>query len=202
MTSTDQRTCSFQPLRNIIHNFPTYARTPHSPYDRRPDARVITIADLEAAIRDFYPQGLASQATRAANAAVSSLAEQQVAQPGSNSTEGERSLNGVPDERVTLCLRRLQGTRTVLTKTFKVAPGNLLFAVFRKACERLRLPENSVVFVHDGAILCGRREARTLASGPGCRSVQVFAVCKKDWACKQREAARRGFVSWMLLGLL
>lgn len=155
---------------------------------------MITIVDLEEAIRDFFPQGLASQATRAANAAVSSLAEEPATQPGSNSAEG-RSLDGEPDERVTLCLRRLQGTRTVLRKTFKVAPGNLLFAVFRKACDRLHLPEGSVVFVHDGAILCGRREARTLASGPGCRSVQVFAVCKKDWACKQREAARRGFVS-------
>lgn len=158
---------------------------------------MITIADLEEAIRDFFPQGLASQATRAANAAVSSLAEGQALRPGSNTVEGGSLEGGVPDERVTLCLRRLQGTRTVLRKTFKVAPGNLLFAVFRKACDRLRLPEGSVVFVHDGAILSGRREAGTLASGPGCQSVQVFAVCKKDWACKQREAARRGFVSFM-----
>lgn len=158
---------------------------------------MITVADLEDAIRDFFPQGLASQATRVATAAVSSLAEDQAVRSGYNTFEGGVPLDGgAPDERVTLCLRRLQGTRTVLRKTFKVAPGNLLFAVFRKACDRLRLPEGSVVFVHDGVILSGRREARTLASGPGCRPVQVFAVCKKDWACKQREAARRGFVSY------
>ena len=155
---------------------------------------MITIVDLEESIRDFFPQAFASQATRAANAAVLSLAEEQAIRSGSNTVEG-RSLDGAPDDKVTLCLRRLQGTRTVLRKTFKVAPGSLLFAVFRKACDRLRLPEGSVVFVHDGAILSGRREAGTLAYGPGCRSVQVFAVCKKDWACKQREAARRGFVS-------
>lgn len=94
-----------------------------------------------------------------------------------------------------LCVRRLRGTRTLLKKMFRVPPGSLLFAVFSKACERLRIREDNVLFVHNGAVLSGRREARTLMSGPEYRSVQVFAVCKKAWACKQRGEARRGFVS-------
>jgi len=154
----------------------------------RPDTRVITIVDLDGGIRDVFPEGLAVEATRAGKEAMSTLS----GEPLAPLADGE-----VADDHVRLCVRRLQGTRTLLRKTFRVSPGSLLFAVFTKACERLRIKETSVIFVHDGTVLSGRRQAGTLVCGATTRrrTVQVFAVCKRAWACKQRAAARRGLVS-------
>lgn len=164
---------------------------PCRPQDSRPDLGVITIVDIEGGIRQVFPNRLALALTSVAKNAMSSMVEASAGQPKASSVEGSLS-DGVPDKMVRLCVRRLQGTRTLLRKNFKVAPSSLLYVVFSKACERLRLREGSVVFVHDGVILSGRREARTLVLGAGCRSVHVFAVCKTAWACKQRAAARRG----------
>lgn len=149
---------------------------------------MITIADLEGGIRDVFPERLASELTRVAEDAVARLVDHSV----------ERSKTNAPEEgveMVRLCVRRLQGARTLLRKTFKVAPRSLLFAVFSKSCDRLHIREGSVVFVHDGITLSGRLEAGTLMFGAGTRPVQIFAVCMKAWASKQREAARRGHVS-------
>lgn len=153
----------------------------------RPDS-VITMVDLDASIRDVFPQGLAAQATCAGEEAVSAVTGETAAPPAG----GEPA-----DDRVRVCVRWLQGTHTLLRKTFRVPPGILLSTVFTKACEKLRVEEASVVFVHDGAVLSGWRQAGTLSCGAaaGRRTVQVFAVCKWAWACKQRAAARRGLVS-------
>lgn len=102
---------------------------------------------------------------------------------------------GLPSNEVRVCVRRLQGTRTLLKKTFKVAPQCLLYTLFERACDRLRIRESSVVFVHDGVVLSGRRDAATLGFKTGSPAVQTFAVCKTAWACKQRGAARKGLVS-------
>lgn len=149
---------------------------------------MITIVDLDGGIRDVFPEGLAVEATRAGKEAVSALSGETAAP----SAGGESA-----DDQVRLCVRRLQGTRTLLRKTFRVPPGSLLFTVFTKACERLHIKQASVIFVHDGAILSGWRQVGTLSCGAaaGRRTVQVFAVCKRAWACKQRAAARRGLVS-------
>lgn len=148
----------------------------------RADTRVITIVDLEGGIRDVFPEELAKEAARAGNEALVTLS-------GGPAADGEPA-----DGQVRLCVRRLQGTRTLLRKNFRVSPGSLLFTVFTRACERLRIKESNVIFVHDGVILSGRQNAGTLLL-TGRRTVQVFAVCKRAWACKQRAAARRGLVS-------
>eukprot|EP00752_Nemacystus_decipiens_P010174 g9067.t1 len=153
---------------------------------RRVDTRVITIVDLEGGIRDVFPEGLAAEVTLAGKETISALSGRP-ALP-SSADDGESA-----DAQVRLCVRRLQGTRTLLRKHFRVSPGSLLFTVFSRACERLGLRETSVIFVHDGAVLSGRKEARTLLSAGG-RVAQVFAVCKQAWACKQRAAARRGLL--------
>lgn len=152
---------------------------------RRAETRVITIFDLERGIRDLLPESLGQQAARAGREAILALSEGSAAP----SVDGEPA-----DDQVRLCVRRLQGTRTLMRKNFRVSPGSLLLTVFTRACERLRVRESSVVFVHDGVILSGRQRAGTLVSA-GSRAVQVFAVCKRAWACKQRAAARRGLVS-------
>lgn len=136
----------------------------------------------------MFPERLASELTRVAEDAIARLADDSV-EPSNTIAANE----GVG--MVRLCVRRLQGTRTLLRKTFKVTPKSLLFAVFSKAYDRLHVREGSVVFVHDGVILSGRREAGALTFGDRGRSVQIFAVCKNAWASKQREAARRGHVS-------
>lgn len=149
---------------------------------------MITIVDLDGGIRDVFPEGLAVEVARAGKEAMSTLA----GYPSAPSVGGE-----VADDHVRLCVRRLQGTRTLLRKTFRVSRGSLLFAVFTKACERLRIHESSVIFVHDGMVVSGSRQAGALVCGATARSrtVEVFAVCKRAWACKQRAAARRGHVS-------
>ena len=146
---------------------------------------MITIDDLERGIRAVFPEGLAPEAALAGKEAILALS----GGPAALSADGE-----LPDDQVRLCVRRLQGTRTLLRKNFRVSPGSLLFAVFARACERLRIRESSVIFVHDGVALSGRQEAGTLLCA-GRRVAQVFAVCKRAWACKQRAAARRGLVS-------
>lgn len=158
----------------------------------RPDAQAITVADLERVIREQFPAGLGSGLIRVGNSA---LALHAVPSASSNLDVEDCSPNGDGEDRVRLCVRRLQGTRTLLRKTFMVAKGSLLFTVFSKACDRLHLREGSVVFVHDGVVLSGRHEAGTLVRRGARPSVEIFAVCKTAWACKQREAARRGFVS-------
>lgn len=151
----------------------------------RADTRVIKIVDLQEGIRDVLPEGLAQQAACAGKEVLATFSGGHAAP----SADGEPA-----DGQVRLCVRRLQGTRTLLRKTFRVSPGSLLFTVFTRACERLRINESSVIFVHDGVILYGRQEAGTLLPA-GRRAAQVFAVCKRAWACKQRAAARRGLVS-------
>lgn len=146
---------------------------------------MITIGDLEGGIRDVFPKGLAPEVALAGKEAILALS----GGPVTPSADAEPA-----DDQVRLCVRRLQGTRTLLKKNFRVSPGSLLFAVFTRACERLRVRESSVIFVHDGVVLSGRHEAGTLLS-TGRRVAQVFAVCKRAWACKQRAAARRGLVS-------
>lgn len=133
----------------------------------------------------MFPEGLAQEITLAGKEAILTLS----GGPAAPSADGDRA-----GDQVRLCVRRLQGTRTLLRKNFRVSPGSLLFTVFTRACERLRVKESRVIFVHDGVILSGRQKAETLLSAGG-RAVQVFAVCKRAWACKQRAAARRGLVS-------
>lgn len=149
---------------------------------------MVTIADLNGGIRGVFPEGLAVNATRAGEEAISDFSRVAAGPPAG----GEPA-----DEHVRVCVRRLQGTRTLLRKTFRVPPGSLLFTLFTRASEKLRVNEAGVIFVHDGAILSGWRRAGTLSCGAvaGRRAVEVFAVCKRAWACKQRAAARRGLVS-------
>lgn len=146
---------------------------------------MITIVDLEGGLRDVFPEGLAHDAALAGKEAILTLSGGSPA----HAADGEPA-----DDQVRLCVRRLQGTRTLLRKKFRVSSGSLLFTVFTRACERLRIKESGVIFVHDGVILSGRQKAGTLLAA-GRRVVQVFAVCKRAWACKQRAAARRGLVS-------
>eukprot|EP00903_Cladosiphon_okamuranus_P009591 g9130.t1 len=150
---------------------------------RRPDTRVITIVDLERGLRDVFPEGLAQEVALAGKEAMLNLSGEP---PTTQAADGDPA-----GDQVRLCVRRLQGTRTLLRKNFRVSPGSLLFTVFTRACERLRIKESGVIFVHDGVILSGRWKAGTLLTA-GNRVVQVFAVCKRAWACKQRAAARRG----------
>lgn len=153
----------------------------------RPGTRVITKVNIDVGIREVFPEGLAEQATRAGQEFFSALSGQTV----------PSSASGKPaDDHVRVCVRRLQGTRTLLRKTFRVPRGNLLLTVFAKACEKLGVAQASVIFVHDGAILSGWRQTGSLSCDiAGRRTAHVFAVCKRAWACKQRAAARRGLVS-------
>lgn len=181
---------TFSDVSHINYHDRRTSRPPRTPRTRsRPDTRVITVADLDGGIRDVFPEELAVQATRAGEEAISALSGETAASPPA----GDESAV----EHVRVCVRRLQGTRTLLRKTFRVPPGILLFTVFAKACEKLHVNEDGVVFVHDGAILSGWRKAGTLSCGAAAvhRAVQVFVVCKRAWACKQRAAARRGLVS-------
>lgn len=152
-----------------------------------------TIFDIEGGILHTFPAELATEFTLAGDrtlAGHSPLMDR-------SADDGEHSGNVVcgGDDEVRVCVRRLKGTRTMLKKTFKVAPQCLLFRLFERAYDRLRITERGVVFVQDGVVLSGKREARTLGFQVGYPAVQVFAVCKAAWASKQRALARRGWVS-------
>lgn len=168
------------------------------PLHSRPEIRVLTIIDIDGGVRDIFPKKLGSELIDKAKEAPILSAVGDFA-PSCEAAAKVASPDASPSNTVRLCVSWLRGARVLGRRTFKVHPNTLLCVVFGKICGRLSLSESSVAFVHDGVLLPGRVEAGTLLEHGTCGPAKVFAVCRKAWASRQREAARRGLVSFCSL---
>ena len=101
----------------------------------------------------------------------------------------------VSDSAVTRIRVRAQDKEEVIGKAnFKLDSHDQVGTVIEHACLKLRLKRKEMVFVYAGKIVNETKSPYML--GMSSKSiVEIFALSKKWWQFKQREAARQGLLT-------
>ena len=101
----------------------------------------------------------------------------------------------VSDSAVTRIRVRAQDKEEVIGKAnFKLDSHDQVGMVIEHACLKLRLKRKEMVFVYAGKIVNETKSPYML--GMSSKSiVEIFALSKKWWQFKQREAARQGLLT-------
>ena len=101
----------------------------------------------------------------------------------------------VSDSAVTKIRVRAQDKEEVIGKAnFKLDSHDQVGTVIEHACLKLRLKRKEMVFVYAGKIVNETKSPYML--GMSSKSiVEIFALSKKWWQFKQREAARQGLLT-------